>query len=56
MIEITWICKVNPYPADDDYRHFESVLFVDQITDIGKKYVFKHQDLQRIDLKLNKYQ
>ena len=44
------------YPADHDYCRFQVVLLANQIIDIGTKYVFKHQDLQMVDLKLSKYE
>ena len=34
---------------------FNLLLLADQITDIGKKLAFKHQDLEIFVLKLNKY-
>ena len=45
------VLRVNPYPADHDYCRFQSVLFVDQITVIGKR-MSKRQDLQMFVLKL----
>ena len=42
--------------SDHDNCRFQSVLFVIKSLTVGTKCVFKHQDLQRIDLKLNKYE
>ena len=47
--------RVNPYPADHDYYRLQPILLVDQITDSGKKCVFKHKDLQIFGPKWIKY-
>ena len=55
LFNLKWINLqrlINPYPADHHYFRFFGTLIVD----IGNTCVFKCNDLQRIHLKLNKYE
>ena len=48
--------RFNQYPADHDYCRFKHFYLLIKSLILGTQRLFKHQDLQRIDLKLNKYE